>query len=151
VPAVRRDDIERRDTSAVVNALNAAVRSCTSPTEVRGFLQLRFSGFETDERELWEIPEVREYVRALDEAFPYWFYIADLRTELLKVLAFCLSRVRVVGAGMTTINPDDLQAFIDRHFGAMNQLMEHWNLSESENVAITEEIFDYFSRAQILN
>ena len=149
--AVPRDDIDRCDVGLVVNALRAALRSCTSPNEVHGSLQLTFSGFEVDERELWEIPEVREYVRALDEAFPYWFYLADLSTELLKLLAFCLSRVRVVGAGMTTINQDDLQLFFERHFGAMNELLDHWKVPESENVAVSEQIVEYFARAQILN
>src|SRR5438093_866310 len=106
--------------------LRAFVERARRPSQVRGRLALAFHGYDTDSRELWQVPEVRVFVRALDEAFPYWFYLLDLSSDCLKMIAFCLCRVTTPMRGATAINPADFQVFLERHFKAMNQMLDHW-------------------------
>jgi hypothetical protein len=151
VVIVSRIDVERRCTADTLNSLRGWVEGSSDPHEVRGRLRLVFDGYDADSRELWTIPEVREFVRLLDEAFPYWLYVIDLDSDCLKVIAFCLCRVSSPYPGATATHPEDLAEFLERHFGAMNQLLEHWSVSNDENERISNEIVRYFERAKILN
>lgn len=148
---VSRDEVASCDPAAALSVLTQLGESARHPAQVRGRLRLAFHGYDADPRELWEIDEIRAFVRALDDVFPYWFYVADLESELLKLLAFSLCRSTVVAAGATVIHQGDFMAFLERHFGAMNQLLDHWHLSDEENVRVTDEITSYFLRAQIMN
>ena len=117
---VSRTDVEHLRTAATLATLQGWVELSSNPCELRGQLQLSFHGYDTDRRELWAIPEVRAFVQALDEQFPYWFYLADLRSEFLKVLAFCLCRVTTPTPGATAIHPADFAAFLQRHAAAVS-------------------------------
>lgn len=148
---ISREEIAACDPTVVLGVLTRFVESARHPAQVRGRLRLAFHGYDNVAQELWEIGEVRAFVRALDDAFPFWFYLTDLKADTLKVLAFCLCRITVAAPGATAIHHDDWVAFFARHFGAMNQLLAHWRVSEEENHRATDEIALYFERAQILN
>lgn len=148
---ISREDVENLDINPTVDVLRSLVERESEPTNIRGRLQLGFHGFDSDSRELWDVSEVRTFVRALDAQFPYWFFLVDLRSETLKLLVFCLCRTSRVLPGATAVHPGDLQAFLETHFSAMNQLLDHWRMSEDENEHVTNEIVDYFERSEIMN
>jgi hypothetical protein len=147
VVVVAREDVENLALGPTLGVLRTWVESATHVSEVRGRLQMVFHGFDSDEREVWNIPAVRTFVQALDQQFPYWFYLVDLRADTLKILAFCLSRTSSSRPGVTAIHPADFQAFLEGHFSAMNQLLDHWNVDEDENQQVTAEIIGYFGGA----
>jgi hypothetical protein len=149
IVTVERNDVVRRRIDQTLMTLRGSVERSTRPQDLRGRLQLAFDGYDADRRELWAIPEVREFVNLLDGEFPFWFYFADLRTDFLKVIAFCLCRVSSPGPGGTAIHPQDFAVFLERHFGAMNQLLEHWHVNDGESVS--NEIVQYFDAARVLN
>lgn len=151
VIVVARSEVEAFQPAATLKALRARVETSRNPRDVCRSIQLRFSGYDTDTREVWDIPEVRRFVQSLDQDFPFWFYVADLRSDFLKALAFCLCRVSTARPGATAINQTDFAAFLERHFGAMNQLLEHWSVSDEENERVSNEVLAYFERARILN
>jgi hypothetical protein len=151
IVTVQREDVLRRRTNEALTTLRGWVETSKRPQDLRGRLQLAFDGYDADHRELWAIPEVRDFVRLLDQEFPYWFYFADLKSDFLKVIAFCVCRVSSPGPGATAINPEDFAAFLEQHFGAMNQLLEHWHVNEAENESVSQEIVEYFETAKILN
>jgi hypothetical protein len=151
VIVVSRSTVEALQPAATLATLRTWVETARNAGDVCRSIQLRFSGYDTDTREIWEIPEVRRFVHSLDQGFPFWFYLADLRSDFLKVLAFCLCRVSTTRPGATAINQTDFAAFLERHFGAMNQLLEHWSVSDEENERVSNEVLAYFERARILN
>jgi hypothetical protein len=144
-------DIERQSTGPLLGAIRHWAESSKRPLTLLGQLQVLFAGYGADSRELWQVPNVRQFVQSIDEEFPFWFYFADLNSEFLRVLAFCLCRSSVVGRGSTAINSQDFAAFLERHVAAMNQIMEHWKVNEAVNRRRTEEILSYFEQARILN
>jgi hypothetical protein len=151
IVTVQRKDVVGRRTTEALTTLRGWVETSKRPQELRGRLQLAFDGYDGDQRELWAIPEVRDFVRLLDEEFPFWFYFADLQSDVLKVLAFCLCRVSSPRPGATAIHPEDFAAFLEQHFGAMNQLLEHWQVNEVENERVSQQVIEYFETARVLN
>lgn len=148
---ISKDEVLHCDPQPALAVLRGFIESARHPAEVRARLGLAFHGYDADPRELWEIDEVRDYVRALDGAFPFWFYVADLRSELLKVLAFSLCRSTVTAPGATSIHQADFATFLERHFGAMNELLDHWHVPDEESRRVTEEIVSYYTQARITN
>jgi hypothetical protein len=94
-----RDNLSDSTRADVVRHLNGTVRTSTTG----GTVHLAVDGFDDDPRELWEIPEVREYVRRL---------VLDLDTEvalrldeLSRILgAVCCGLLRPVGRDPVTGN-----------------------------------------------
>lgn len=67
---IPRSDVEAANTGGTLEVLRAFVERARRPSQVRGRLALAFQGYDSDPRELWQVPEVRVFVRSLDEAFP---------------------------------------------------------------------------------
>jgi len=60
----------------------------TSPETARNHFEkidIVFHGYDDDTRQLFEIPEVRNFAFKLDEAFPYWFYFLSKNDLGLQV------------------------------------------------------------------
>jgi hypothetical protein len=151
VVVVARSTVENCQPAETLKALRDWVETSRNPKDLCHRLELRFSGYDGDPRELWQIADVRNFVHSLDQEFPFWFYFADLRSDFMKVLAFSLCRVSTVRPGATVIHQADFAAFLERHFGAMNQLMDHWSVGDDENERVSNEVMSYFKRAQIAN
>src|SRR6516162_1713428 len=72
-----REEVEARD----VSRASASLKRLLEPNNARrlkGKLVFGIGGYDADPRELFEIPEVRTWMRKLDREFPYWFYFLDL-------------------------------------------------------------------------
>lgn len=111
----------------------------------RGRVELAFSGYSNDPRELYDIPEVRNFCAELDDAFPYWFYFVSTESVTLGVIACCLCSVTEFRPGEVSVGPDLLQ-FMTRHFDALNWLFENYSLDERHNVEISGRIVEYFTK-----
>jgi hypothetical protein len=148
VIVVPRAAVEASSQARTLGAIHRWVASHRDPRDAARRLTLRFSGYERDPRELWQIDAVRAFVAGVDRAFPFWFYVAELDTDFLKVLAFCLCRSSVARSGVTELNGDDFGKFLAVHFAALNQLMSEWGLSESETRRISDEVVTYFETSR---
>ncbi len=64
-----------------------------------GKVRFMVDGYNDDERELFEISEVRNFLSQLTDKWPYFFYAADLEDRFLNYLIKCLvPRLSVVRA-----------------------------------------------------
>lgn len=151
VIVIPREVVEGGDPTPVLQGLTVFARSAVLAPQALGIMRVGFGGYDTDARELWEIPEVRHFVADLDNQFPYWFYFADLQDESLAALAFCICRVTKVATGTTAIDRTDFEQFLDRQFDGMNSMWERLRLSEAANVARSDAVIEYFSKRAILN
>jgi hypothetical protein len=148
---IPREAVEARETQEVLMGLSVFAQSPALAPQARGKVRIEFAGYDRDARELWQIPEVRQYVADLDDVFPFWFFFADLRSDTLHVLASCLCRVTETTPGQTAFNRDDLNRFFERQFGGMNHLWAAHSLSDDANIEVSEQIAEYFFDRQILN
>jgi hypothetical protein len=116
-----------------------------------GKVDFRIHGYDNDPRELFEIPEVRSFVRLLDEQFPFWFFFLTTETDAIKLLMFSLCRITRVSPTATAYNQEDFANFINHHLAAMNYVFDSFEIDEEMNVERNEEFQRYFLKSQISN
>ena len=109
----------------------------------QGRVDLSFDGYSNDPRELYEIPEVRQFCEKLDEAFPYWFYFLSTERVMLLVVASCLCSATKPILEYVSIGPE-LVDFMSLHYQALNWLFDNYSLDERDNVAISGRVAAYF-------
>ena len=71
---IKRDSINKQNISGVLKFANLFSSTPQNAWNSRGSVRLVFSGYTDDSRELWEIPEVRAYVKKLVAAWPEWMF-----------------------------------------------------------------------------
>jgi hypothetical protein len=65
------DDLDIFEVTIFLNKL------LDKPREFQENLRFGVGGYENDQRELWEIPQVRYFIKILDERFPFWFHFCE--------------------------------------------------------------------------
>ncbi len=86
---IRRRDIVAGDIRPVVRLLGELTATPNDWRRLRGQVLFAIDGWNTDPREIFEIPEVRAYWAKLDRAFPAWSYFV-VPGALLRAFLFCL-------------------------------------------------------------
>ncbi len=148
---ITRQQIEDADIESSLSFLRSLV-----PTEhpehawaYKGRLSLVISGYNSDPRELFEIPEVCQYLRALDEQWPFWLFFFNQVDDSIKLIALCLASSIEVVPGAAHIDPEGLRRFMERAFTAVNYLFESYGFPESENEALSMEVSRLFANSLI--
>ena len=141
---VSRQEAESLDIAPALKVLESLLYDAETVRMFQGQASISFHGYDTDPRELYQIPEVRQYLALLDTRFPYWFYFLSTDGDALKMIAFCLCRTRKIDAGMAYPDPSDMQVFVLRHFDAINRLFDKFGLDESINEEISGLVTNCF-------
>lgn len=148
---ITRQQIEDTDIEGSLGFLRSLV-----PTEhpehawaYKGRLSLVISGYDSDSRELFEIPEVCHYLRSLDVEWPFWLFFLNQADESIKVLAMCLASTLEVTPGAAHIDPEGLTHFLERGFAAVNYLFDSYGFPESENEVLSMGVSQIFANSQI--
>jgi len=115
-----------------------------------GRMMFCVQGYDADPREVYLIPEVRQFYRAFHDAWPYWLYFADLHQDGLKMMVFCCLRsftaLKIDGRATCAVEYDPLELvqFIAHDLPHMNGLCERARMTEQEIFERTREVFQYF-------
>lgn len=148
---ITRQQIEAEDLEGSLEFLRSLVPTDT-PQRIwshKGRLSLVISGYDADPRELFEIPEVRRYLRSIDEHWPFWLFFLNQVDESIKVVAACLASTVEVAPGLAHIDPAGLQRFMERAFSAVNFIFETCGFPESENEALSMGVAQLFSNSLV--
>lgn len=148
---ITRQQIEAEDAEISLEFLRSLVPT-DNPQRIwshKGRLSLVISGYDADPRELFEIPEVRRYLRSIDEHWPFWLFFLNQVDESIKVVAACLASTVEVAPGMAHIDPAGLQRFMERAFTAVNFIFETCGFPESENEALSRGVEQLFSNSLV--
>ena len=100
-------------------------------------------------RELFEIPEVRAYLKRLDHEWPYWFFFLSQADDSIQMLESCLCDTIEVIPGVASIDLDQMDHALTRHFGAMNRLCQELNLPEEICGQIAEGVISLIHNAAV--
>ena len=142
---VDRTEVEALDVSRTAATLSRVVADRNAVERHRGRVDLAFHGYSNDSRELYDVPEVRDFCAKLDDAFPYWFYFLSTEGVTLGVIACCLCSVTKLRPGVVSFGPDLLE-FLTRHFEAMNWLFDNFSLDQRYNVEISGQVTEHFGK-----
>ena len=144
-----RDEVERLDLSGCLQVLDSLIESREKAMRFRDQVVFGLDGYNDDPRELFEIPEVRTFIRELDAKWPYWFFFLSKATDTLKMIMFSLCRYQRVGAGLTRYDPGDFELFMYRHFDAFNRIFDRFDFDKALNQEMSEALFNYFSSRMV--
>lgn len=75
-------------------------------------------GYNDDPREIFEISEVRAFIKGLDAQWPYWFFFLSQADDSIKLLESCLCDTIEVIPGVASIDLDQMERALARHFGS---------------------------------
>lgn len=87
---VSREQVESDDLSPVLALIRAREEEARSRHPLAQTLAFSIGGYDEDPRELFQIPEVRQWFAALDEAVPHLLYFLSPHAGLPLVYAACL-------------------------------------------------------------
>ena len=89
---VGRDLVEDGDIWPLVSHLNSLKDDPSQLPLCAERYELLFEGYDDDPRDVWEIPDVRDFACAMDAEFPYWlFFLEKAGTSGLQALALCVA------------------------------------------------------------
>jgi hypothetical protein len=141
---VSREEVLALDTRSAMSVLRALI---TSPAKAKHWFErvdLSINGFNEVADELFEIPEVRNYVQKLDDEFPFWLFFLSKRLLGLKCIAYCLLPPFLTPEAKAIYFPVRLdQLLTTRWFPAMNQICEWTGMTEREIEILTDRSVKY--------
>lgn len=133
-----RSEIERQSTDRALGWLNQFTHSPEVAWASRNSLTLHVSGYDDDPRELYEIPEVCKFFRALHAKWPLWFFFVrqDEEDHTLGVLLSCICGGQKACEGVIEMESDRVQNFVMTCASATNKIFDRWHFPEDENKKI---------------
>ena len=144
-----REQIELQDISEPLQVLRQLAGNPETAVASCGQISLVIDGYNNDPRELFEIPEVRRYIKALDEMWPYWFFFLSQADDSIKIVESCLCDSIEVVPGVTSVDTEQLNTCLIRHFSAMNHYCESINLPDSKIEELSEGIISLIHNASV--
>jgi len=117
--------------------------------EYCGRISLIVDGYNDDPREIFEVPEVRAFIKSIDQHWPYWFFFLSQADDSIKMLESCLCDTIEVIPGVASIDLEQMERSLVRHFGAMNRLCEAMNVPEAKIEEISEGIISLIHNASV--
>jgi hypothetical protein len=144
-----REQVEAGEIGEPMEFLSHIAGSARAAAQFMGRVSLIVDGYNDDPRELFEIPEVRRYVRKLDDAWPYWFFFLSQADDSIKTLEACLCDSVEIVPGVASIDLQQLEHYLGRHFAAFNRLCDALNLPEDKNREISDGIIALIQNATV--
>lgn len=139
-----RENVEAGNIEPVLKILNTLIE----PQNIKKFadrMMFCIEGYCEDPRELAEIPEVRRWMKLLDDKWPFWFWFCSPYCLTLKFLAFVLSDLKKDSFGHLYLESTDFVNFMMSHFNGVNLMQEMKWISNKDNNYVTKKIKRYFS------
>lgn len=134
------------DISGVLSALKSLSSDRSSAMSAEGVVTLVFHGYDHDPRELYAIPEAREWFAKLFEAWPYWSFFASRIDQTVPLALSLLLPGEIVAGepGMVgwSFDMDKLEPLLLELFGHQNELIERLEIGEDVNERVSHDFLE---------
>jgi hypothetical protein len=152
VLSISRREVERGQIGDVVDRLLQLTDSLERLKRYKDKLLLSFDGYDQDERELYEIPEVVRFFEKVNEHWPYWVHFcwktpSAALTPMLLLLCPLVERRNGQRLGVRLRDPYDLSRVLLQMFEGLNTLYGVYGLGPDENSAMSERWLEVVSEA----
>lgn len=147
---VPRPAIEAGEIDDVLQVFHGFMGSPSVIMQSRGQVDIRFEGYEDDPAELYEIPEVRSFVKKLDGAFPFWLFFISKNTASLAMMFFCFLPPYLNSSQQYEVFTATLNGLMrDRWFPAMEHIGYLVGLSPEEQESMVAEVIQYVAEGPL--
>ena len=139
---ISKREIETGNIASALERLHAIAESRETALRYQECLVIQVLGYDSDHRELAEIPEVRAFFARLAQEWPHWMWFLHRHVGAIHLLLALLCKVKIHRRGSSTGTE-----FLDRHelaaqmadlFQRGNAMFEAFGISESEAEASCE-------------
>ena len=96
---ISRREVEQGDLASVLSRLKVFRATREDTWLYRGQMSLIVAGYDDDPRELVDIAAVRDLLRRLEAAWPFWAYFLNQVDDSIKILLSCAAGKRFLGRG----------------------------------------------------
>jgi hypothetical protein len=144
-----RRQVEACDIAEPLEFLSSLTADPLLAHDYCGRISLVVDGYNDDPREIFEVAEVRAFVKALDQQWPYWFFFLSQADDSIKLLESCLCDAIEVIPGVVSIDVEQMERSLVRHFAAMDRFCEAINLSAEKIEEISEGVISLIHNASV--
>jgi len=153
--AIEKEDIEKESYDTLLEGLKRLQVNEELLHHFKEKVDILIFGYENDERELRDIPEVREWVDKIFEGINGWAYylIKDETSQFLKVLMFCKSKHEVVEKRLNekgeinnfliSVDIESLLVFLEELYHDLNVFIEKFKISEDINEEVSMNLHSF--------
>ncbi|MDD5441963.1 MAG: DUF4365 and DUF1817 domain-containing protein [Pseudomonas fluorescens] len=143
---IARDEVKSLDVTSIRRFFDRIRSTKELAYHCQGKVEISFHGYDNDPRELFEIPEMRQFTPVLVAALPELFFFAYTgeRAQTLKALALCLTKVEVRSRTPNEHNKIPVEIttkpigeFLYSHFAGLNEMTEWLSMPIEENKRIS--------------
>lgn len=127
IMSIERKDIENMKVSKYANMLNTLYPNVLITHNLSESMDIEIKGYEKDTRELWQIPEVRNFIKELNKAFSQWFYFLDKNSEILYYITMCICAKGFTEEDKYKMNHLLLHDFINEQLKNLNEVCYYLN------------------------
>ena len=143
---IMREEIEDMNFDKVLNTLNSFVISREIALGFLGKVEVSITGYEDDIRELYEIPEVAEYLIAINTKWAYWMFIQFPQGCWLSVLLSCLSCCKESKERVFYLDLSASRDIIEYWLSCLNELTDKFMIDNSINEEISENALNIIKK-----
>lgn len=141
---IGRDEIESRDTSRALSNLAELLSKPGMATRLFERVVITVDGYNDASWELFEIPEVRDYLFELDDRFPYWLWFLDKSTPTFGWIWRCVAPPFLTPETRATEHPKVLVDLLQRRWlPAMNDVAAFAGSPECDIETFTDRAIAY--------
>jgi len=146
---ISRDEINTLDFSGIMSTFEALSRNKMFQSKFMSACSLCFPEYDTDTREIVEIPEVMQWLRESIKCRVPWFYFLDITKESGMYLLMCSytnPTLQLQEDGSIYVESDTEKAveFIEHAFDNLNTFTEFYNIDIETNKNISEKLGKFF-------
>lgn len=136
---VARDAIEANDVSLFVTMFERLQVSDDLARHLQGKVSVFIHGYDDDPRELWEIPEVRQWIATVQPIVKYWFFFLATEPQPAPLLLFaaCSGPVSRIGASEWEFEWSTREQWFYANLRWLNEITKRLGLSLEDNKRIT--------------
>ena len=142
---IAKEWVDAGDISDVVEYFDRLKVSKKLAFSKKSKVELSFYGYDSDPRELFEIPEVVNFSKKIAQELPLFFY-CDPSSKLcgLKSIALCYANARFVNSQKLQVSVDNhaLSKFYYRQHELLNEVTHWLEMTEEENKDICMPIYE---------
>lgn len=150
IVVVSREMVESNDVDSILNILKRLIESPAVAKANMDRIDIMFDGYDNTSEELFEIPNVRNYVYHLDEKFPYWLFFLSKYMLGLQCLTYCFLPPYLTDKAKADIHLKELEKLlVNRWWPAMEHISQYAGLSDAEIKALALRVQKYFTQGRL--